>query len=488
MGSGDYVADALATPELARRHPRFCVITSNGRCFRLAPAGGLMTIEQAGALGDPGGRGVANDQPAFQAAVDYAAAVGIARIGLSKPSYSLWMPPRTLPLAEGGAQGNAITLGQDQKIHFIGLGKARTIMRFFAPGGRSLDGITAGKAFHLVGGKVWRGSGFYLPSTTRVNYRQFVRSGARQSLTLEHLVVDGGTRMSDYSGIPARPTDGKGWDVTHKGIHCQSDRRGSDITVLDCEMTGWRGETIYASNDPSSQLIVRNSTFSQSNGQGLNPNGCMVDVEDCKIYSCYMGIEGWTGLRAGRISRVEIVDCVKAFTIDGGYYDHRKQVASAPGPTPPADFGPAGTLAAQPFDPGKISIVVRHSGRAYIGSWLSGSIEAVDTTIVIGDGTATPGGANHVDLDLTMISDRTDLAFVIIANRQRGVRTNDVHLRIQAKSTAAALAADRRPGAAITWHGLLGPDISVVYAGREGRQLPHADAPVVGPAPRITSR
>lgn len=490
-GAADYVSDAIATPQLARSHPRFCTTTRNGRCFRLMPAGGLITVEQGGARGDPAGTGKVDDREAIQATVEYAAAIGIARVGLSKPSYSLWAPRRTTPVDRHGTDGQYIVLGANQRLHVVGLGRARAHLRFLAPGGASPDGTQAGTAFQLVAGKVWRGSGFYLPATAGIDRTRIDRKSPRQSLTLEHLVIDGATRKSGYFGIPARPSDGAGWDVTHKGVRSQADARGGDISILDCEMTGWRGETVFSTNDPSARLTVRNSSFSRSNGQGLNLNGCMVDVQDCRIADCYMGIEGWTGMEKGRLVNVEIVDCFGipgksggAFMIDGGFYDHRKLQATATGPDLPASFGAPGALSALPFDRGEIALTVRNCGRGYIGSWLVGSIAATDTTLVIGDGTAAPGGSHGLDLDLTMTTDKTDQSYLIIACRQTGARTNDVRVKLQAGASAAAIAADRRPASAITWHGRLGPQIAVTFKGRDGRQPPRPDAPATG-SPRI---
>lgn len=493
-GAADYVADAFATPDLARRHPRFCVVTRNGRCFRLKPSGGLITVEQAGARSDPGATGRIDDRPAFQAAVDYAAAVGIERIGLAGSTYSLWTPPRTSPVNQEAIDGNSIVLAPDQRLHLVGLGRARARLRFLAPDGASPAGIRAGEAFHIVGGKVWRGSGFYLPSRTKIDWRRIDRTTPRQSLTLEHLVIDGCTSRSGFYGWPARLPDGAGWDITHKGIRCQADVRGADITILDCEMTGWRGETVYAAGDPSAKLTVRNSSFSESNGQGLNPNGCMVDVDGARISDCYCGIEGWTGLSGGRMVGVEIVDCFGiqgksggAFSIDGGYFDSRRTQASAPGPRMPASRGAPGTLAALPVKPGTIDIEVRNCGRSYIGSSLTGRIKAVDTNLMIGDATAMPGGSRDLDLDIEMVTDRTELAYLIIACRTSGVATDDVRVRLKGSATAAAVAADRRPDRAITWHGLIGPNVMVEFSGRDGRQPPRADAPATG-APRIVRR
>ncbi|KQM22270.1 hypothetical protein ASE49_02995 [Novosphingobium sp. Leaf2] len=494
-GAADYVSDALATPDLARDHPRFCVTTANGRCFRLNPTGGMITVEQGGARGDPSGSGRIDDRAAIQATVDYAATVGVTKIGLSAPLYTVWFPKRTSPPFTEAVDGHGIVIAPDQQIHMIGLGSARSTLRFLSPGGVSPDGTTPGQAFQVVDGKVWRGSGFYLYATRPIERRVLDRTSPRQSLTLEHLVIDGATRKSGYYGWPARLADGAGWDITHKGIRSRADLRGADITILDCVMTGWRGETVYATDDPAAKLTVRNSTFLHSNGQGLNPNGCMVDVQGCKIQDCYVGIEGWTGLGRGRIIDVEITDCYGipgksggAFALDGEFAENRRIQMHAPGPDIADNPAPPGNLGRFRTQQGQISLVVRNCGPGLIGSWLTGKIVATDTRLVLGDGTAFAGGARHLDLDITLITDTNEQAHVVIANRYTGVTTDHIHLRIDNQATPAAIAANRRPDTVMTWHGALGSDVTVQISGRDGVQAPKPDAPTSGPSPRITHK
>lgn len=494
-GAADYVSDALATPDLARTHPRFCVTTANGRCFRLNPTGGMITVEQGGARGDPSGSGRIDDRAAIQATVDYAAAVGVAKIGLSAPSYTVWFPKRTSPPSTEAVDGHGIVIAPDQQIHMIGLGSGRSTLRFLSPGGVSPDGTTPGQAFQVVQGKVWRGSGFYLYATRPIERRMLDRTSPRQSLTLEHLVIDGATRKSGYYGWPARLSDGAGWDITHKGIRSRADVRGGDITILDCVMTGWRGETVYTSGDPAAKLIVRDSSFLHSNGQGLNPNGCFVDVQNCKIRDCYLGIEGWTGLSGGKLLNVEISDCFGiqgksggAFGLDGEYFMNRPLQAKASQTNFPDNPSPPGTLGTHRSGQAEVSLVVRNCGRALVGSWIKGTIQATDTAIVIGDGTAFAGGSNHVDLDITLITDQRNESYVIIANGSRGLATDHIHLRIDSQATPAAIAANRRPDAALRWHGTLGSDVAVQFTGRQALHAPKPDAPFSGPPPKIIDR
>ena len=82
-GAGTYIADDLATQALADAHPRFVLRTANARVFRLLPEGGSISVEQGGAAGD----GLVNDQPALQATIDYAEAVGAREIRFESAHY-----------------------------------------------------------------------------------------------------------------------------------------------------------------------------------------------------------------------------------------------------------------------------------------------------------------------------------------------------------------------------------------------------------------
>jgi hypothetical protein len=84
-GGAVYVSDPTANAALATAHPRFCKADAAGRYFRLI--GESVRVDQAGALGTAG----ANDQPAIQAAANYAAAVGIPSIELL-PYHESWQP------------------------------------------------------------------------------------------------------------------------------------------------------------------------------------------------------------------------------------------------------------------------------------------------------------------------------------------------------------------------------------------------------------
>ena len=127
VGAGRYVADGLATAALAAAHPRFCKATANGRFFRLAAdASGAISVAQGGATGTAG----QNDQPAIQAAVNYAIAVGINTVQLLK-AHESWQPP--FPGGSPDPQGgNHLIIGGD--VDLVGV-PSGTIITLKGPGG-----------------------------------------------------------------------------------------------------------------------------------------------------------------------------------------------------------------------------------------------------------------------------------------------------------------------------------------------------------------
>ncbi|MBT0668352.1 hypothetical protein HT136_08220 [Novosphingobium profundi] len=482
LGGGDYVADDRANAEFARAHPRFCTRTANGRYFRLLDNGGLITVEQGGAKGDSEGANRINDRDAFQAALDYAHATGLARIAMAQPRYSLWCTQRRA--AERGTfhepDGSALIIAAGQNIHLIGLAAERTRLVFRLPDGSSFQGSGGSKGYHLVEGRVWRGCGLYVRGTGPID-RTALRRETHQRLRIEHLVIDGGTKKSSNWSIPANPANGEGWDITHKGIYAEADRAGGDIEIVDCEMCGWRGETVYTSNDPSATLFVRNASFREASGQGLNPNGCRVDVEDCLISGCYMGIEGWLGLGGGRIVRTAIVDCYGdfgksggAFALDGGYYDNRKRMDGKAVPR---------LAAAQPTA-GTIDIEVRDCGRAFLGSWMKGRISLRATRLFIGAASPYSSGSQDLDLAIALAPDGRAASQVWLGGGagKPGAKLTD---RIDLRITGLAGKAAWKNVPPIVWRGSLGPDVRIAQSGLSDRARPQALTPVSDFTPQL---
>lgn len=474
LGAGDYVADALAE-RLVDAHPRFCTRTADGRAFRLAPSHGMIVVEQGGARGTTAS-GAVNDQPAFQAAIAYARATGVERIGLAHAAYQLWCPPRhSDPGSHRFEDGQPLVIAPGTRVHIVGLAPQRTRLLFCGPDGQRQNGT----AFQLVEGKVWRGGGFFVRTAPHGE------GGPRSGLTLEHLIVDGGTARSRDGRIRADPATGAGWDVTHKGVWTQPDGRGGDITILDCDFTGWRGETVFCGNDTGATCRVRQSSFRQSDGQGLNLNSCRVDVADCRIADCFIGIEGWTGARGGRIVATRIEDCHGsvpgsggAFALQGGKFGRSaRSLYFAPTRVDP-DEDPVGV----------IDITCVRSGKALVGCWLSGRLTLIDTPLIIGSGSTFADGTRHVDLDVALVLDGNQASQIAITGaggRPGDMLTDAIRLRVH-RSHAPGRRPDRaRETSPVVWTGSLGPDIRVTLRGDRAGQPPRATGAVPDHAPRF---
>ncbi len=153
-GAGLYVSDALATLALATVHPRFCKQSLDGRYWRLI--GDEVTAEQGGALGTAG---TTNDQPAIQAALDYANAVGIRRVRLTQAYYQLRAPLRANGLGGYDPAGNYLVTTEN--VALVGV-PGRTMLKCYNSNGGTNDTIT-----QTVDGSPWIGPLFYVkPNTT----------------------------------------------------------------------------------------------------------------------------------------------------------------------------------------------------------------------------------------------------------------------------------------------------------------------------------
>lgn len=460
VGAGQYVSDDLAR-KLYLVHPRFCRKDASGRAWRLLPEDGMILVEQGGALGDAAGDASNNDRIPFQTAIAYAGAIGVELIGLPQPSYAVWVGERTsdVPVMNVGparlanrADGHGLVIPVGQKVHFRGLGAERSTLRF-----RSVDGTSFASTdsnFQVINGKLWRGGGIFVLCDRK-------RNAPRTGLTVENLLLDGGFRRDTRT----QNENDLAWDITHRGIWCQVNRPvGADITILDSEMIGWRGETVYTSNQVKATTTVMRSKFSHSNGQGLNPKATRVNFEDVLISNCFMGIEGWTGAAGGRIVRTVIEDIThKAFKLQGGMQGRSdRSIYNVPTPTTPGEV-PIGT----------IDITCRRAGTADIGWWIHGKLKLVDTRLVFGDPYAYGEGSQLDDLDIVLRNETADISHIVIAGGKGepgDMLTDKLDLRVVIDD---AFPSKKTP---VVWAGSLGPDIRVSVTGSETRQPPRAVA------------
>lgn len=478
IGAGSYVSDALATSALAAAHPRFCAQTANGRYFRLLPVNGEITMEQAGAVGDPTEAHAANDQPALAAISAYLYAVNDKQgsIIFSQRAYSIWMPLRTSGprSAEHTADdGKALVLQTDQQLKLIGrFGGSRAKLNFRSYYNASFAGTTPNtnfQVFYDVGvaaDAVWRGHGISI-KTTDVD----PGAGKRSALTVENLELNGGTTTTRSTSWPASVVDGSGWDITHKGIAVVPDNTyGGSVTILNSKVTGWRGETVYMGNNQGatldselSILTVRQSEFTESNGSCLNTNGNNVDVDGATLRNATIGIEGWTGNVGGRFVNTEIIDCYGSGGSTGGGLILQ---GGKPGASVRSAYYAPTRWQATTAPIGTLDIRIHNCAPSYLGWWLTGKIVAVDSAVTFGGG-SLGDGCQETDIDLTCITDQTTVCYPRFGgyNSAGTYTVASINVRVRHERTAVAVAAARKATNGFDAYYSLGTNVNIDLTG-----------------------
>jgi hypothetical protein len=166
LGAGEYVNDALATSTLATSYPNLCKVSADGRYWRLLPVNGEITVDQAGALGDPEALGVINDGLAINQALGYAATVGIPTVVFPQGNYSCWHTARTTSFWNWGMDGSGMAIPAYlacKSITLKGSQRPHTRVRSF-----NKDGTELGSNWQIIpaDGFPWRGHGLYVHAPT----------------------------------------------------------------------------------------------------------------------------------------------------------------------------------------------------------------------------------------------------------------------------------------------------------------------------------
>jgi hypothetical protein len=256
-----YVNDAQATAALAAAHPRLCQPSVDGRFWRLAASDDAITVDQGRT-----GRWRTNDREPIQAAVNYAAALGIRMsIFPAAPILSGWR--RAPPPSGTGPQ----------------MGTALRFRRIWQRAGCICAGERAGASALFQRRRC--------PCRRHANHRRRWQPVARQ----RHLQdiprairawaaaliwwwkscgwMAAPPPTASSTGPTPRPTR-EGWDVSHKGIAVRPDRFNGDLHLIDAKITGFRGELVYAGNHPDGALVLDGVIeLAETNAQALNPSG-----------------------------------------------------------------------------------------------------------------------------------------------------------------------------------------------------------------------
>ncbi|MBX7458517.1 hypothetical protein K3152_09685 [Qipengyuania sp. 1NDH17] len=364
-GAASYISDGLCDEPLLAAHPRFVFRTANNRIFRLMPEAGSLSVEQGGAAGD----GAVNDQPALQAAIDYAHAAGARELRFENEIYRVDCPPRYSPVEDKRAEdGRPLVIRKSLSLK--GCAPNRTTLDF-----RAMDGVDPETDWQLVAKSasdptlsVWRGGAIYLQGDVP-DPGEGQRSIAR--LELDRLVLKGNRQNTGAWTYPADPISGDGWDISDRGLWVQDCYVG-EIHMRDTDMTGFKGEVVYLAGSANAveKVVLSNCRFATSNGSAFNPGiDCEVLATDCSFGDCFQAQEDVAKTRAV-YRNCTWHDCdhmaLGCGSANGVYYAQAY-------PTRDADAPPPVTV----LD----NCEFRSIRSLRFQSWVRGTIRTIDTTV-----------------------------------------------------------------------------------------------------------
>jgi hypothetical protein len=273
VGAAFYIADDIANAGLAIAHPRFCKADAAGRYFRLS--GINVTAEQGGALGTPG----TNDRPAFQAAVNYAKAVGIRHVTVENEysAFEWWAPPAPALQSPGGyidvfsltQNGDFLTISAGQHLD---LRRAVVSLKGYA-GGSLASQTQAAPVGNANGYTVWRGSAVAIIGGTQADPDAF----NIRNVSIANATFDGGwARIRESSG----GAENAHAELSHKGLRIQDTAIG-EFYAENVEFRNYSAECWYfgmmaglgveANGHPRVTLL--NCRGRGSNQSSFNPAG-----------------------------------------------------------------------------------------------------------------------------------------------------------------------------------------------------------------------
>ena len=82
-------------------------------------------------------------------------------------------------------------------------------------------------------------------------------------------MTNGNTYNVDFAYPPQSPT-GDGWDVTHKAIYMWDNSSFSNITIDSVVTQDFKAENIYSGGSPITGMVIKNSTITNFNGNGIS--------------------------------------------------------------------------------------------------------------------------------------------------------------------------------------------------------------------------
>ena len=479
--AGSYISDALCDAALLAAHPRFVFQTANGRIFRLMAEAGAITVEQGGAAGVAG----TNDQPAIQATINYAQAIGAREVHFGGKFYELWCPQRTSYFSSSNAaDGHPIVISKS--LSLCGIAPTRTTLSF--KGLNGVDPVANWQVVDYSAGDgtdyVWRGGGIRVLGDSAVN--------APATLTvdrveLHRLILQGNRPRTASHAWPASTVTGDGWDISDKAFWLQDNWIG-DIVCTDTDMIGWRGEIfcLLGSTRPARRLTLDRCRFLTTNADALNIGMPVPYVaRDCEFGDAYQAEES-TGTMSGRY-----VNCIwrdseqvwmggaQAIVVAGYPYGYPQRDNAAQAPLISIEGGEFRNI----------------SGTVDIGSWTRGTFRTVDAKL--GFSVTNRGALQDIVLDVEMWLDQMtgtpipvglfgpDNLTTQVGGAPVGVYRSppsNVHLRIAARRTKLAKDNNRHWGR-IQWNGYIDRSCRIIV---DGLEYSHANSPATTSYPPVS--
>ncbi|MEP6868676.1 MAG: hypothetical protein ABJA20_09175 [Novosphingobium sp.] len=349
VGGAIYVADALATSALATAHPRFCKVTANGRYFRLlGDSANEITVRQGGAIGNSPGT---NAQPAIQAAINYACAVGIPTVYFPDDC-ELWCP---LVTGGNGLTGTPIIIPTTGGLRLRGR-PDQTKLALKNSAGGSKNTVT-----QTLSSAPWGGGG------VRVSPNGGFAGGTMQWVAIDSLNIDG--------GVTYNPADRSNTDVFDKGFW--ADCAIGKVDFRNVTLKNFGGEIYYMGGSNVGEQYLENCVFDGSPQSALNAGGSG---------STFVGIN----VQAGNSYQACEVLGGNGFTMIGGrLYDfYSSTIFGGPDPTYLGGYPYNFPVRASTRRPPWIFLDgVRVEGAVdalSLGSWTRGRLIATDAVIALG--------------------------------------------------------------------------------------------------------
>lgn len=457
-GAADYVADALATPELLANHPIAVKQDSAGRLFRLkADEGNFIDVSAFGVSSTPTPDHTVNHQPGIQAAIKYCEAIGAKGIRFESGHYSIWTPLR--PVGIDTTELFDINLSQ-AGVPFVISGQLELVAgaagtTFNRRKNNGSDPAIFAETQLLNNAQYWRGGMFLkkgvladpgVADLSRIVIRGTwtFNGGIPRSATPG--IVAGGVGGTQYQLNP----DGSGWDISDKCFWDENDRWTGDWEFIgNITATGFRGELLYQGGGAAGRILQSGGTltFEESDGNGFNPY-CVqawpragVLAERIIVRRCFQTFEGQWGF--GRIDNLIGIDCTRGYSF-AAVHDPAHLMG---GKTPQFSVGTLEMVNCDFFS--LLSYV--HIER----------LICVDTALHIGqDGIYDCVGLNVDKLD--MICDQTSNGIIFFtaisdAANSEGTHSNRIGKAVFSR-TKSAIANNRRVGTPMSFAHSLGTD------------------------------